>query len=720
MFLNDIVGAMTVEEASALVAKAKKVAMEDAWHSEEKGNSWSSENTPFGNEDPFHGEQDEWQESAEPTKTVAKTWDQLNKQERLSGVKGRTVWNEKTKKYTTVFDVPATEQVVAEAEPMNLNDDDWYEVNPATKTIVGTINQRPQQAVMGRPVKLPNGNYAVKGMTAKHLGLQQAVGEGYAGINDTDTVGFSVNSEAAYTAVMDQFGDHIDHNETSGIMYVPASMWPNVEAVAFDADGVGSEQDDGYEHPDSPEQDVAQEGLSDTVKRGIKNVKRGLKGWSKDAEVNGYIDNRGDPRALVNKNKGYSDDTVKRLHSTLTGPGPGFPFRNGDYDGKDKHSPAGLQKRVLDREMNKRGLGEQGVAEGFFGIDDKIKGKIQNIVSDLSDIPGMWDHKAQTFTDAGMDKLKTVLKNNPKYIKYALNLNYRDYEAEGAAEGWKDKVAGAALAGSMAMGGAPAHAGFAGDLAQAAARGLGAGVVAGAAGPSIFKKQNAADLAFAEQIPDAEAKAKFLKAARYMRDSRDMSIGDAAMIGANAFDEARFKKLKQKLATQYNIQPAVQEGEIERQHGDIKPWAYWSFPERVAKKLYQIHKGQPIDKSAIVQLWKTDGPDRMTKFMLKPDVSEILAYYQQMCEQGVQEGFETEPVKLNPGDQVTYQGKSAEVLSVAGNNVTLRVAGAPAPVAVAASAVSESKSYWHQLQTERNTKINSLVNELNESIKGIK
>lgn len=75
-----------------------------------------------------------------------------------------------------------------------------------------------------------------------------------------------------------------------------------------------------------------------------------------------------------------------------------------------------------------------GMAEGLFGIDDKIKGRIQNVVSDLSDIPGMWDHKAQTFTDAGMDKLKTVLKNNPKYIKYALNLDYRDYEAEGVAE----------------------------------------------------------------------------------------------------------------------------------------------------------------------------------------------------------------------------------------------------------------------------------------------
>jgi hypothetical protein len=39
-------------------------------------------------------------------KTVAKTWDQMTPQEKVSGVKGRTVWNEKTRKYYTVFDVP--------------------------------------------------------------------------------------------------------------------------------------------------------------------------------------------------------------------------------------------------------------------------------------------------------------------------------------------------------------------------------------------------------------------------------------------------------------------------------------------------------------------------------------------------------------------------------------------------------------------------------------
>jgi hypothetical protein len=78
---------------------------------------------------------------------------------------------------------------------------------------------------------------------------------------------------------------------------------------------------------------------------------------------------------------------------------------------------------------------EQGVAEGFFGIDDKIKGKIQNIVSRLSDEYGMWDHKAQTFTPDGLEHLKSILKFNDKYIKYALSLTSRDFEAEGVAEG---------------------------------------------------------------------------------------------------------------------------------------------------------------------------------------------------------------------------------------------------------------------------------------------
>lgn len=183
-------------------------------------------------------------------------------------------------------------------------------------------------------------------------------------------------------------------------------------------------------------------------------------------------------------------------------------------------------------------------------------------------------------------------------------LNLNQSQEQGVAEGWKDKVAGAAMAGSMALGGAPAHAGFAGDLAQSAARGLGAGVVAGAAGPSIFKKKNAADLAFAEQIPDEEAKAKFLKAVKYMRDSRNMSLSDPSMMGANAVDEARFKKIKQQLASKYNIQVDVQEGVAEGIMNTIANKVMGAAPEQPK---YQVGQRVKYETNPHQPDWKDGG-----------------------------------------------------------------------------------------------------------------
>jgi len=53
--------------------------------------------------------------------TVAKTWDQMTAQEKISGVKGRTVWNEKTQRYYTVFDVPV-KQTTDEASLATMRD----------------------------------------------------------------------------------------------------------------------------------------------------------------------------------------------------------------------------------------------------------------------------------------------------------------------------------------------------------------------------------------------------------------------------------------------------------------------------------------------------------------------------------------------------------------------------------------------------------------------
>ena len=82
-------------------------------------------------------------------KTVAKTWDQMTSQEKLSGVKGRTVWNEKTRKYYTVFDVPA-KQETKEASLGNMLS--WPEVvnkvNSAMKAMGWTGKRQGDDAFM--------------------------------------------------------------------------------------------------------------------------------------------------------------------------------------------------------------------------------------------------------------------------------------------------------------------------------------------------------------------------------------------------------------------------------------------------------------------------------------------------------------------------------------------------------------------------------------------
>ena len=91
-------------------------------------------------------------------------------------------------------------------------------------------------------------------------------------------------------------------------------------------------------------------------------------------------------------------------------------------------------------------------------------------------------------------------------------------------------------------------------FAGAIATGLGKGVVAGTAGAQINKTKNDADLAFAEQIPDATDKAKYLKTAKYIASERNIQM--AAM---DPFLEQRFKKYKDSLAVKYNIQQPTNE-----------------------------------------------------------------------------------------------------------------------------------------------------------------
>jgi hypothetical protein len=63
--------------------------------------------------------------------------------------------------------------------------------------------------------------------------------------NSEEPVGFHLDTELAYQAVMRKFGNVVSQDPESGTMYVPASVWTQVEKVAFDADGRGAERDEG-------------------------------------------------------------------------------------------------------------------------------------------------------------------------------------------------------------------------------------------------------------------------------------------------------------------------------------------------------------------------------------------------------------------------------------------------------------------------------------------
>ncbi len=78
------------------------------------------------------------------------------------------------------------------------------------------------------------------------------------------------------------------------------------------------------------------------------------------------------------------------------------------------------------------------LAEGMFGLSSEEKGKIQNIASEISDIPGYYDFRKDRFTPYGVLELQKALDNNEEYLKYALSLTSDDYDLEEGLEDPKD------------------------------------------------------------------------------------------------------------------------------------------------------------------------------------------------------------------------------------------------------------------------------------------
>ena len=119
------------------------------------------------------------------------------------------------------------------------------------------------------------------------------------------------------------------------------------DVSANDYAGSDDERSDMYDNDEDfrdwqHEHGDIDEGIVSDIKRGVKKLRRGVAGWG------GVEDS---PKELVARNKAHDDDTLRRLNRAANTP-LDFPF-NGT---PSEHSPAGLQKRVLGKEMKKRGL----------------------------------------------------------------------------------------------------------------------------------------------------------------------------------------------------------------------------------------------------------------------------------------------------------------------------------------------------------------------------
>lgn len=104
--------------------------------------------------------------------------------------------------------------------------------------------------------------------------------------------------------------------------------------------------------PNDPRVKMYTEPKKEGVSEGsiLKSIKRGLQGWDKNAVGPGG-EKLGDPRDIVKRAKAMDTDTAKKVRAGL--------------DAASDHSPAGLQKRVLDRKL--KGVSE-GLADDFLAM----------------------------------------------------------------------------------------------------------------------------------------------------------------------------------------------------------------------------------------------------------------------------------------------------------------------------------------------------------------
>ena len=126
-------------------------------------------------------------------------------------------------------------------------------------------------------------------------------------------VRFVLDSERAYEAVMARYGDIIqwDNNE---YMMVPAKVWPRVEQVAYDADGIGAEDVDGGSDYENPEHYGVSEGELATYLVSVMDSATG-EHWRIEVKVTSPEDAKERAEAMGYKVLGVEEKGVAEVSS---------------------------------------------------------------------------------------------------------------------------------------------------------------------------------------------------------------------------------------------------------------------------------------------------------------------------------------------------------------------------------------------------------------------
>jgi hypothetical protein len=208
----------------------------------------------------------------------------------------------------------------------------------------------------------------------KEEAQEQGMAEG-----SEELVGFHLDTELAYQAVMRKFSNVVSQDPESGTMYVPASVWTQVEQVAFDADGRGAEREEGV-------MEAAKKGLYYYVNR------RKAAGTSRD---------KNDPRAPSAQDWQNAAKTAKKENVELD-----EKWSQKYKSSIDCSHPKGFSQRAHCAGKNE----DQDMVEGETKYDAAWDEKVQRLgqMAKQGERKTVWDPVRRVYTTRPVNAAKTA------------------------------------------------------------------------------------------------------------------------------------------------------------------------------------------------------------------------------------------------------------------------------------------------------------------------